>query len=660
MSVDTMKDLIKKLNDAADAYYNGKDELMTDFEWDALFDKLKKLEEESGIILPDSPTHKVSADSIAGNKEEHEHPALSLAKTKLPIDLVKWAQGRAIWISWKLDGLTLVVTYDNGKLSKIVTRGDGAIGTNISHLASGINGIPATIPEKGHLVLRGEAVISYKDFENYIEFSQEDYANPRNLASGSLSLKDPEELKPRKLQWLPFSLVHSDKNFSSWGEQMDFIASLGFNPVEREKVDLPTLENVEKCIEGWTKKVTNSENPFPVDGLVVTYDDVEFSKTGSVTGHHATRGGLAFKWQDTQAITRLNHIEWSCAVSSISPIAVFDAVQLEGTSVQRASLCNISECERLGIGGKGTEIAVIKANKIIPKVVSVVNKVGDFEIPQNCPICNAPTKIEIAESGTKKLSCTNEWCIAKELRKLEKFVSIDGLDIRGLSEQTLSRLIKNNLIKTIVDIYHLHENFDKIASWDGFGLKSANNLMKAIENSRNAKPEKFLVALSIPLCGVDMAKRLMETYGDIKTLVETTIQASEELFGNDIFANIDGIGPMRSQAFVEWFREQHNRELVSLLMKELTFEPYRSTASKTGTCQGLTFVITGDVHHYANRNELKTFIESQGGKTSGAVSKSTNYLINNDIASTSGKNKKAKELNIPIISEDEFIEKFSL
>ena len=390
-----MEQLVDELNRASEAYYNGRQELMTDYEWDARFDELKRLEMETGTTLPDSPTQRVSEDNTAGQKEEHEFPALSLAKTKQVSDLVKWAEGRPIWISWKLDGLTLVVTYDGGRLTKVVTRGNGHIGTNITHLAHAISGIPQRIEELGHVVIRGEAVISYDDFNQFVMESGEDYANPRNLASGSLSLKDPEEVKPRKIQWIPFTLSYPT-SIISWGARMDWLDTLGFNTVQRELVENPTEENVQAVIDRFTERVTgqnqktldsplstlNSAYPFPVDGLVITYDDTEYAATGSVTGHHATRAGLAFKWQDEAAETELQEIEWSCAASTISPVAIFSPVELEGTTVKRASLCNISECERLGIGDAGTKLSVIKANKIIPKVIKVIETVGTLHIPE--------------------------------------------------------------------------------------------------------------------------------------------------------------------------------------------------------------------------------------------------------------------------------------
>ena len=647
-----MRSLVDELNQASAAYYNGKGELMTDYEWDAKFDQLKSLEDELGEILPDSPTNKVSEDHIVGKKEPHEFAALSLAKTKQVGDLVKWAEQRPIWISWKLDGLTLVVTYDNGKLTKVVTRGDGHIGTYITHLAPAINGIPATIKEKGHLVVRGEAVISYADFEQFIIESEGDYANPRNLASGSLTLRDVEEVKQRHIQWIPFTLVYTDRDITSWGERMQLLTDLGLNPVERQRIDNPTEENIQHEIDLFTEKVTQKVNPFPVDGLVICYDDTEYAATGSVTGHHATRAGFAFKWQDEHADTELDHIEWSCAANTITPVAVFKPVELEGTTVQRASLCNVSECERLGIGGKGTKLQVIKANKIIPKVINITDVVGTFDIPHECPVCHAEAVVRESESGTKTLHCTNEHCAAKQLKKFTRFVSKDGLNIDGISEQTVWKFINEGFISEYADFYKLKEHAFAISTFEGFGRKSVNNLMESIEKSRHTDGRHLLYALNIPLCGGDVAKKLLAAY-PVKELIE---KARLSMF-DDEFACIDGIGPEKSARFIQWFHDDANFAHVQHLLEELDIE--ESEVKEKGTkCDGLTFVVTGDVHNYKNRNELKAYIESQGGKVTGSVSKSTHYLINNDATSQSSKNKKAHELNIPIITEEEFIEKF--
>lgn len=648
-----MKQLVEQLNNASQAYYNGEAELMSDYEWDSKFDQLKLLEDETGIVLPDSPTNKVSEDSISGKKEPHEFPALSLAKTKSVADLEKWASNKPIWISWKLDGLTLVVTYDDGKLTKIVTRGDGHIGTNITHLAPAIKGVLPKISEKGHLVIRGEAVISYEDFNNFLLETESDYANPRNLASGSLTLKDVDEVKLRHIQWIPFTLVYSDQEILSWGQRMDYLEKLGFQTVEHRFIENPTSVNIQEKIDEFTQKVTHKKQPFPVDGLVITYDDTQYASTGSVTGHHATRSGYAFKWQDEYAETVLDHIEWSCAASTISPVAVFQPVELEGTTVQRASLCNISECERLGIGDAGTKLQVIKANKIIPKVIKITEKVGVLNIPDKCPVCGAEAHVVLSESGTKKLHCSNADCTAKQLKKFARFVSKDGINIDGISEQTVSTFINHGWIRDYADFYHLKDFAYQITSLDGFGKKSVSKLLESIEKSRNTDSRHLLYALSIPLCGFDVAKRLLSKY-TFKELMET---AKTSLF-DDVFASIDGIGPEKSARFINWFKDDKNYLKVSNLLKELDVKEVE--VAEVGTkCAGQTFVITGDVYHYKNRNELKAYIESQGGKVTGSVSKSTTYLINNDAESQSSKNKKAHQLGISIITEEQFREKFT-
>jgi DNA ligase (NAD+) len=658
-----MEQLVKELNEASDAYYNGRGERMTDYEWDARFDELKRLEQETGTTLPDSPTQKVSEDSITGQKEEHEFAALSLAKTKQAAELVKWAEGLPIWISWKLDGLTLVVTYDDGRLTKVVTRGNGHIGTNITHLAKAINGIPQQIAYQGHTVIRGEAVISYDDFEKFLMESGEDYANPRNLASGSLTLKDVEEVKQRHIQWIPFTLVHIDDDILSWGDRMAWLEQQGFQTVEHERVEHPGIDAVENVINAFTEKVTSKQNPYPVDGLVICYDDTEYAQTGSVTGHHATKAGLAFKWQDEAADTVLQEIEWSCAASTISPVAIFRPVELEGTTVKRASLCNISECERLGIGTKGTEISVIKANKIIPKVIKVIRTEGTLEIPHECPVCHAKTEIRISEaSGTKTLHCTNPECPAKQLKKFARFVSKEGMNIDGISEQTLAKFINLGWVSEYADIYDLRSHIRDLANMEGFGEKSASNIMRSIDRSANVEAHRLLYALNIPLCGLDVCKRLLSAY-PLDELVAETVKETGDLFepyreASSVFAHVNGIGPEKSASFVNWFRDDHNRQRYQRLREKIQVTQVANEPSGS-LCEGLTFVVTGDVHHYKNRNELKAYIESQGGKVASAVSGSTSFLINNDVTSTSGKNQKAHQLGIPIISEDEFMERFT-
>ena len=679
-----MQQLVSELNEASDAYYNGRSELMTDYEWDARFDELKRLETETGTTLPDSPTQKVSEDTITGQKEAHEFAALSLAKTKQTGDLVKWAEERPIWISWKLDGLTLVVTYDEGRLTKVVTRGNGHIGTNITHLSRSINGIPQEIKAQGHTVIRGEAVISYDDFERFVMESGEDYANPRNLASGSLTLKDPDEVKARHIQWIPFTLVYTAEDIPSWGDRMDWLDRQGFTTVERRLVSTPDLSSVEDVVNAFTDEVTSKKNPYPVDGLVICYDDTAYAQTGSVTGHHATRAGLAFKWQDEAADTVLKEVEWSCAASTISPVAIFEPVELEGTTVKRASLCNISECERLGIGDAGTQISVIKANKIIPKVIAVTQSVGTFSVPTECPVCHAPTQIVVSEaSGTKTLHCSNPDCAAKQLKKLARFVSKEGMNIDGISEQTLAKFINLGWISEYADIYDLRSHILELSRMEGFGEKSASNIMRSIDRSREVEAHRLLYALNIPLCGLDVCKRLLAAYslddlvakaspspsqgGDVK-IQELDLFSSSgnqtsppwEGLGeaSEVFAHVNGIGPEKSAQFVTWFRNAQNLARYRRLKEKLTIKAL-DLAPKGNACDGLTFVITGDVHHYKNRNELKAYIESKGGKVASAVSGATSFLINNDVTSTSGKNKKAQQLGIPIISEDDFITKYT-
>lgn len=643
--------LVEQLNKASSVYYNGQDEIMSNYEWDALFDELASLENETGYVLPESPTQRAGYEEEAsGEKEEHEYPALSLAKTKNIEELKAWAGERPIWLSWKLDGLTLVLTYDDGKLSKILTRGNGTIGTNITFLKNAISGFPQKIKYKGHMVVRGEAAISYTDFaliNDMIEDDDEKYANPRNLASGTLNLDDPAEVKERHVCFHSFTLVHIDEPMISWGARMDYLAELGFDVVDREATDAAHLS---ETIDAWTRKVENGEMDIPVDGLVICYDDTEYASSGSVTGHHATRAGFAFKWQDESVETKLSYIEWSCAVSTISPVAVFEPVQIEGTTVSRASLCNISEIERLGLGKECT-LEVIKANKIIPKCIAVKDARGEVEIPKVCPVCHAPTEIRISShSGTKTLHCTNPDCTAKNVKKFTRFVSKWGMDIDGLSIQTMLKFINEGYIHEFADIYHLREHFDVISQMEGFGEKSVHNMDTSIEASRKVHPVNFIFALCIPLIGTDAAKKIVNTIG-----FDAFLQRMEESVG---FDDIDGIGVERSNSILKWYTNEHNRMSLEHLLKELEIEDVQPADTSDGLCTGLTFVITGDVHHFKNRDAFKAYVESQGGKVAGSVSGKTSYLVNNDVESNSSKNRKAKDLGVPILSEDAFVEQF--
>lgn len=646
-----IEQLVEQLNKASAAYYNGQDEIMSNYEWDAMFDELVTLEKETGYIMTESPTQNAGFEEDgSGEKEAHEYPALSLAKTKQISELQDWAGERPIWLSWKLDGLTLVLTYDGGKLTKILTRGNGTIGTNITFLKGAISGFPQKIKYKGHLVVRGEAAISYTDFaliNDMIEDDDEKYANPRNLASGTLNLDDPEEVKNRHVKFHAFTLVHLDDEILSWGERMQFLEDLGFNVVDREATDAGMLP---EAIERWTKKVENGQMDVPVDGLVICYDDTDYAASGSVTGHHATRAGFAFKWQDESVETKLDYIEWSCAVSTISPVAVFEPVQIEGTTVSRASLCNLSEIERLGIGKECT-LEVIKANKIIPKCIAVKDAVGEVEIPTECPVCHAPTEIRISKnSGTKTLHCTNPDCTAKNVKKFTRFVSKWGMDIDGLSIQTMLKFINEGYIHEFADIYHLKDHFDVISQMEGFGEKSVKNMEKSIEKSRNVHPVNFIFALCIPLIGTDAGKKIVGSIG-----FDAFLKRMEHQEG---FEDIDGIGAERSNSILAWYAKESNRMSLVHLLEELSIEHVEPKDTSEGTCVGMTFVITGDVHHYKNRDEFKAYVESQGGKVAGSVSGKTSYLVNNDVESNSSKNRKAKDLGIPIISEDEFVAQF--
>lgn len=644
-----IEELVNLLNKASKAYYNGQDEIMSNYEWDAMFDELTQLEEVTGYVLENSPTQNTGYESSSGKKEKHEFAALSLAKTKKVEEMVKWAESYPIWLSWKLDGCTLVLTYDDGKLTKILTRGSGNMGTNITHLKNSIKGFPIEIPYKGHMVVRGEAAISYSDFSainDLIEDEDEKYANPRNLASGTLNLDDAEEVKNRRVHFYAFTLVYIEDTIISWGERMSYLEEMKFTVVDREKGDGKTLPAM---IEKWTKRVESGKMDVPVDGLVICYDDTEYAATGSVTGHHATRAGYAFKWQDESVESKLRYIEWSCAVSTISPVAVFEPVQIEGTTVSRASLCNLSEIERLGLGRECT-LEVIKANKIIPKCIAVKDAVGEVEIPSKCPVCQSNTKIQISNSGTKTLHCTNPDCTAKNVQKFSRFVSKNAMDIDGLSIQTMLRFMNEGIIKEYADIYRLPQYFDKISQLEGFGEKSCQNMEMAIEKSRIIHPVNLIYALCIPMIGLDASKKIVNSIG-----FDTFLERMRK--GNG-FEDIEGIGGEKSNSILQWYSSEKNQTILNHLLEVVQVKKVDISNFEGGKCKGLTFVITGDVHHFKNRDAFKAYVEAEGGKVAGSVSGKTSYLVNNDVESTSSKNKKAKSLGVPIISEDTFIEMF--
>lgn len=654
--INKIKNLVNILNEASLAYYNGE-EIMSNAEWDAGFDELTKLEAETGYVLSNSPTQTVGAEENieTGSKEAHEFPALSLAKSKDIEVLKKWAGNRPIWLSWKCDGNTLCATFDNGKLSKLITRGNGTIGTNITYLAKYIKGIPLTIDYKGHMVVRGEAMISYPDFERINAELEENevYSNPRNLASGTLGLDETrgKEVEERGLFFKAFTLVYIDEPIKSWGARMDLLTNMGFNVVERQATD---AEHLQEAIEFFTEVVKSGGIDFPVDGLVIVYDDTDYATTGSVTGHHATNAGIAFKWPDKPAETTLDHIEWSCAAHCITPVAVFDMVELEGTEVRRASLCNISELKRLGIGAnRQTTMSIIKANMIIPKCIKADSHGTTFEIPESCPVCGAKTAIKTTfNSSTKKetevLICTNEDCSAKHIKNFTRFVSRDGMNIDGLSEKTLVKFVNEKYITDFTSLYYLDRFKDSIIEMEGFGERSFERISNEIEKSRNVNPVNFIYALSIPMIGLDAAKKIIRNCGTSGFLNKLEFNAG--------FEDVDGIGKERSNSIIEWYAR--NKDMFMSLMNEMSLEIVEPQLDVKGSCSGLTFVITGDVNYFKNRNEFKTFVETNGGKVAGSVSKKTDYLVNNDMESNSSKNKKAKDLGVSIISEMEFVEKF--
>lgn len=649
-------ELVKRLNESSQAYYANGTPDIPDIEWDHLYDELKKLEEETGYVRDDSPTKNVGTGASEGDgkREAHEFPALSLNKTKDISVLQKWAGVREVWLSWKLDGITLVATYDSGKLSKLATRGNGHIGTNITWMGTYISGLPMKIKDSGHIVVRGEAIITYSDFEDINEnlpSGVESFENPRNLVAGTLSLsKDrSDEVRDRRVIFKPFTLVYLDKKIKSWGERMDYLKELGFDPVEHERT---VAKNLPEVINRWSHRVGRGEIDYPVDGLVITYDDTVYAATGPVTGRYAVNAGMAFKWRDTEVKTTLREIEWTCGMNSITPVAVFDPVRLEGTIVKRASLCNVSELERLGIGANDqTELTVIKSNMIIPKCIAA-NSHGTLpRIPTECPVCSSKTEIHQHDpSSPKILRCTNPECIAKQVRKLSRFVSKAGFDINGLSTKSLMKFINMGFIQNFQDIFSLYKYVEYIWETDAFSAMVFEKIVNEIEDHRYVHPVNFLYSLCIPMIGQDAAKKIVDKLGTNGML--------EAIMREKDLSDIPGIGYEKSNAIKEWVSNEKNQDMLSDLLDEVTIAPVEQKPNSDGACNGMIFVITGNLHNFVNRNELRETIESMGGKVSETMSGRTTYLINNDLSSTSTKNQKAVELDIPVLTEDDFMTMF--
>lgn len=641
---DRIKELVDTLNKAAKVYYSGTDEIMSNLEYDRLYDELKTLEDETGIVLAGSPTHKVGYETLSElPKEEHERPMLSLDKTKSVEELAAFAGTHKSLLSWKLDGLTVVVTYRDGELYKAVTRGNGYVGEVITPNARVFVNLPAKIPYKGELVIRGEAIITYSDFERInrsIEEDENKYKNPRNLCSGSVRQLNNRITAERNVRLIAFALIRADGvDFgNSRQKQFEWLKGQGFEVVEYKIVDETSVAD---AVEYFSKAIT--DNDFPSDGLVLLYDDIAYGESLGTTAKFP-RNAIAFKWADEMAITRLKCVEWSASRTGlINPVAVFEPVELEGTTVSRASVHNVSIVRELKLG-YNDEIKVYKANMIIPQIAENITESATIEIPKVCPVCGGPTGIKKA-NDTESLYCLNPDCQAKHIKRFEHFVSRNALNIDGISSQTLEKFIDRGFIKNYTDLYHLNNYEDEIVGMDGFGRKSYDNIIESVEKSRTVTLDHVIYALGIGGIGLANARLVSRHCNeDPETVADITI---EELM------SIDGIGDVLAQSFREYFDDVNNRRLYNELLAELKLQKeVRDTSSPVA---GKTFVITGSVNHFTNRDELKAFIETLGGKTTGSVSAKTDYLINNDVASNSSKNKKARELGIPVISEEEFI-----
>lgn len=641
-----MQELIALLNEAGKAYYQGATEIMSNFQYDKLYDELAELEKELNVTLSNSPTVNVGYEVLSElPKERHEKPMLSLDKTKEVSSLKEFLGNQKAVISWKLDGLTIVLTYRDGELQKAVTRGNGEVGEVITNNAKVFKNIPLHISYKGELVLRGEAVIGYKDFERIneeIEDADAKYKNPRNLCSGSVRQLNNEITAKRNVRFFAFSLVKAEgvdfKN--SRNEQMRWLSQQGFDVVEHEEV---TSADIEEKVEMFAHKI--EKNDFPSDGLVLVYDDIAYGQSLGTTAKFP-RDSFAFKWADEIRETTLREIEWSPSRTGlINPVAIFESVELEGTTVSRASVHNISIMEELELG-IGDTIQVYKANMIIPQIAENLTRSGVQDIPDVCPVCREKTEIRKVNNA-KALYCTNPECQAKRIKSFALFASRDALNIDGMSEATLEKFILEGFIKEYADIFHMDRYEEKIKSMEGFGEKSYNKLQASVEKARTTTLPKVIYSLGIANIGLANAKMICKEF---QNNADEIMNATPERLNQ-----IDGVGEVIAGTFVEYFSVEKHRKEFQNLLRELTI-PKESAEEGKQIFDGIQFVITGSVNHFANRNEVKEVIESKGGKVTGSVTSKTNYLINNDTASTSSKNKKARELGIPIISEEEFLE----
>ena len=642
-----MKELNRILKEAAEAYYAKDIELMSNLEYDRLYDELVQLEEETGIILAGSPTQSVGYAAVDElPKETHDKPMLSLAKTKVREELRDWLMDKEGLLSWKLDGLTIVLTYEEGKLIKAVTRGNGEVGEVITANAKCFQNVPLFIPHKGKLVLRGEAVISYSDFEKInadIEDEALKYKNPRNLCSGSVRQLNSAITAQRSVNFFAFTLVQCEgKEFTYREEQVKFMQSMGFATVPYVKVDRDTIL---EAIERFAEKIEDYD--IPSDGLVLILDDIAYGESLGRTSKFP-RDSIAFKWADELKETTLLEMEWSASRTGlINPVAIFEPVELEGTTVSRASVHNISIVRALKLG-LGDKITVYKANMIIPQIAENLTQSDNLEIPAVCPVCGGHTEVRQINEG-QFLYCTNEACDAKKIKLFSLFVSRDGLNIDGLSEATLEKFIAKGFLHEFSDLYHLDRYKDEIISMEGFGQKSYDRLIQSVEFSRKTTLPKVIYGLGIAGVGLATAKLICRHFQyDYSAMTQAGV---EELNA------IDGIGDVIAQAFVGYFAFDENRAMVERLLGELDIQEEK-TDVLAQNLTGQVIVITGSLELFENRNALKDAIEAKGGKVTGSVTAKTTYLINNDITSTSSKNKKAKELGVPIVTEKEFAEMF--
>ena len=640
-----MQELVELLNRAAKAYYQDADEIMSNYEYDALYDELQALEAQTGVTLSSSPTVNVGYEVLSElPKERHPSPMLSLDKTKDVAGLQAFAGDQKVVMSWKMDGLTIVLTYRDGGLVKAVTRGNGEVGEVITANARTFKNLPLQIPYKGDLVLRGEAVIGYKDFEKINEEIAEvdaKYKNPRNLCSGSVRQLNSEITAKRNVKFYGFSLVQAEgvDFHNSRAAQLDWLASQGFEVVEHIVV---SREEIPNEVIKFSEKIVS--NDFPSDGLVLIYDDVAYGQSLGRTSKFP-RDSFAFKWADETSKTVLREIEWSPSRTGlINPVAIFDPVELEGTTVSRASVHNISIMEELELG-IGDQIEVYKANMIIPQIAENLTRSGVKDIPKVCPVCGGATEIR-SISNAKALYCTNPECQAKQLKSYALFVSRDALNIDGLSEATLEKFIARGFIHDFADLFHLEQHQEEICEMDGFGEKSYNNLIASVEKARETTLPRLIYGLGIANIGLANAKLICKEIGHDPGRVK-------DLTAEDLAA-IDGIGDVIAGNYVAYFADAEHRELFEKLLKEVKLPEEQEDVGEQ-TFAGMNFVITGSVEHFANRNEVKALIESKGGKVPGSVTSKTNYLINNNVESTSSKNKKAKDLGIPIITEEDFL-----